>query len=165
MPESNNKSADGTGNVTCTRRFQFCAGHRVFGHENKCSNLHGHNYVAYVTCQAQLSPDAVDSIGRVIDFSVIKERIGQWIDYAWDHGFIIHEKDSAARKVLELMSELMLQENKTQKIYYLPYNPTAENMARYLVEQMSQALLAGTNVDMIGCVIQETENCSAEFTR
>ena len=53
--------------ITCTRRIQFCAGHRVMGHEGKCRNLHGHNYVVFVTAQA----DELDSVGRVIDFSVL----------------------------------------------------------------------------------------------
>ena len=71
--------------ITCTRRFQFCAGHRVHRHESKCRNLHGHNYVLFVTVTA---PE-LDSLGRVIDFSIIKGLVGDWIDSKWDHGFIL----------------------------------------------------------------------------
>ena len=75
--------------TTATRRVQFCAGHRVMGHENKCAHLHGHNYVALITARA----DKLDSVGRVIDFSVIKQRVGGWIEQHWDHGFIIARND------------------------------------------------------------------------
>ena len=62
--------------ISCTRRIQFCAGHRVLGHENKCANAHGHNYVAYISARS----NDLDKVGRVIDFSVLKEKIGGWID-------------------------------------------------------------------------------------
>ncbi len=39
--------------ITATRRVQFCAGHRVHRHESKCRNLHGHNYVAFFTAEAE----------------------------------------------------------------------------------------------------------------
>src|SRR5262249_22784820 len=55
--------------ITATRRIQFAAGHRVFGHEGKCRYLHGHNFVALVTAAA----DDLDAVGRVIDFGVLKE--------------------------------------------------------------------------------------------
>lgn len=38
--------------ITCTRRLQFCAGHRVLGHEGKCARPHGHNYTLFVTAKA-----------------------------------------------------------------------------------------------------------------
>ena len=30
--------------ITCTRRIEFDAAHRVMGHEGKCKHLHGHRY-------------------------------------------------------------------------------------------------------------------------
>lgn len=156
--------------VTCTRRIQFCAGHRVLGHENKCAALHGHNYVVYVYARAecpelQEGEFVVDSIGRVIDFSVLKERIGGWIEDNWDHGFILHKEDRGARDALGIMSVHMEQcENrKPQKLFLMPYNPTAENMARFLVTEIAPRVMGGTNVTIHKCVVHETENCSAEY--
>ena len=34
-------------NITATRYHDICAGHRVYGHEGKCSHFHGHNYRIY----------------------------------------------------------------------------------------------------------------------
>ena len=62
--------------ITATRRLQFAAGHRVHGHEGKCRHLHGHNFVVFLTAAAE----NLDAVGRVIDFGVLKERIGGWIE-------------------------------------------------------------------------------------
>lgn len=135
--------------ITCTRRIQFCAGHRVHNHESKCRNLHGHNYVAMFEADAPL-----DSLGRVIDFSVLKERIGGWIDSQWDHGFLLWQDDAEAIAAVSSMP--------SQKMYLMPYNPTAENMAKYLLERVCPSLLDGTGVDVVSVRIWETENCYAD---
>src|SRR4051812_38105417 len=69
--------------ILAVRRLNFCAGHRVFGHENKCARLHGHNYTVYVHAEGIDRP--IDGLGRVIDFSVLKERLGAFIDTRMDH--------------------------------------------------------------------------------
>ena len=138
--------------ITCTRRIQFCSGHRVFGHEGKCQYIHGHNYVALVTAQAK----DLDSIGRVIDFSVLKEKIGGWIDRNWDHGCIFWAED---RDAISGVSA-----SRPSRIYLLPNNPTAENMAKHLLHVVSPAELVGTSVVVTAVRIWETENCYADAT-
>ena len=152
--------------ITCTRRIQFCAGHRVYGHEGKCRNIHGHNYVALFTAQAE----ALDGIGRVIDFSVLKERLGGWIEENWDHGFIYWEDDP------EMVSLFILSRIPTDfgeaitkrsspngefKAYCLPENPTAENMAVYLLHEIAPTMLEGTGIWLNKVQLWETENCYA----
>lgn len=158
-------------NVTCTRRLQFCAGHRVMGHESKCAHLHGHNYVVWLTAEMivddQYHPDAtrVDKVGRVIDFSVLKYKVGTWIERVWDHGFLFHTQDVAAYRALKLMSSGTFDEKPIdQKMFPMPYNPTAENIARYLLEVVGPDLLDGTGVRLCKVRVDETENCSAEVT-
>lgn len=149
------------GTVTATRRVQFCAGHRVAGHENKCRHLHGHNYV--VLFEARAVPDAeddVDAIGRVIDFAVLKERLGGWIDANWDHGFIVSATDQATLSVLQFFGNV---EDFVQKVFELPYNPTAENLARYLGSEVAPLALAGTGVEVVRVTVWETENCLATW--
>jgi 6-pyruvoyltetrahydropterin/6-carboxytetrahydropterin synthase len=128
------------------------------GHENKCAHLHGHNYVALVTAEGERGP--VDALNRVIDFSVLKERIGDWIDKQWDHGFLMHANDNAAKQALVTFNTL-IGAPFTQKIFFLPYNPTAEGMARYLLEK-SPSLLSGTGVRLTHVRMWETENCYAD---
>lgn len=135
---------------TCTRRIQFCAGHRVLGHEGKCANLHGHNYVALFTAMGHL-----DSVGRVIDFSVLKEKIGGWIDLNWDHGFLFSYKDTVVHSMF--LSEAMIQ----MKSSRCSFNPTAEEMARYLLEHVCVVALQNTGVRVVKVQLWETENCFA----
>lgn len=150
--------------ITATRRIQFCAGHRVMGHESKCAHLHGHNYVALITVKAEL-PKGVDDIGRVIDFSAIKNIAGKWIDEKWDHGFILHQGDTAAQKALAAFEMFMDGPAPgvpfAQKTYFMPYNPTAENMAKYLQEVILPKILP-PEIKPVKVRIWETENCYAD---
>ena len=57
--------------LTAERYHDISCGHRVVGHENKCRHLHGHNYRVHFVCTAA----NLDHIGRVIDFSIIKEKL------------------------------------------------------------------------------------------
>lgn len=137
--------------MLATRRIQFCAGHRVHNHESECRNLHGHNYVVFFTARG-IDRDK-DELGRVIDFSVLKEKLGGWIFDNWDHGFLVWEDDL---KIVRLLREL------GHKTYQLPYNPTAENMADYLLNVVGPMTLKTTGVRLIKVVLWETENCYAE---
>lgn len=138
--------------ITCTRRIQFCSGHRVYGHESKCAHLHGHNYVAMLTAHA----DALDSVGRVIDFGVLKERVGGWIDQNWDHGCVLWQGDGEALAAVESCLPA--------KVYRLPVNPTAENMADHLLRAVGPEVLADTGISLSAVRLWETENCYADAT-
>lgn len=135
--------------IRCIRRIGFCSGHRLMNHEGKCIHMHGHNYTAEIYAEAQ----QLDDLGRVIDFSVLKEKIGGWIDTHWDHGFIRHTADLETAQALKLTKS---------KEFALPYNPTAENLARYLLETVCPAELATHQVHVTKVVMWETENCYAE---
>lgn len=138
--------------ITCSRLIHFCAGHRVAGHENKCKNIHGHNYL--VTLTARGVDSEVDGIGRVIDFSVLKDKVGGWVEREWDHGFIHWHVDMEVRHALEAMPGT--------KTFALPYNPTAENLAKFLLAKANDELLAGTGVRLVSVRVDETPNCFAE---
>lgn len=139
--------------MIATRRIQFCAGHRVLGHESKCANPHGHNYVAFFHAKAE---SGLDELGRVIDFSVLKEKIGGWIDEHWDHTFILHAEDK------DLF--LSLSKHHQKRIYEMPNNPTAENMAHHLLTRICPHVLTGTGVQVVKVTLWETENCYAEVS-
>ena len=138
--------------VTATRRIQFAMGHRVHGHEGKCRHLHGHNFVAFVTAAAA----NLDAVGRVIDFGVLKERVGGWIEREWDHGFVVWTGDTEARRALAQVDG--------QKIYVLATNPTAENLAEPLLRVVGPLALDGSGVQLVKVTLYETENGIAEAT-
>lgn len=134
--------------ITITKRLTFCAGHRVLGHESKCAHMHGHNYAAEITATGNL-----DTVGRVIDFAVIKLVVGAWIDRYWDHGFLINQRD--------LDVEAALLSVPGSKIFVMPDNPTAENMARFLLG-MCDKLLKDSGIRITRVRIHETETCYAD---
>lgn len=138
--------------LTIMKRVHFCAGHRLYGHGGKCEFFHGHNYVAefYV---ASADGD-VDDVGRVIDFRHLKELLTTWLDENWDHGFLLSEADENGRAALEQVQPC--------KLFVMPYNPTAENMARYLLDHVCPGLLAETNAVATKVVIWETRDSFAE---
>ena len=137
------------------RQVKFCAGHRLLGHEGKCANLHGHNYLI----QFHVTGNEIDELGRVVDFGVINRLCKGWIDDHWDHGFIVWDADENALTALEQV--------RPNKIYRLPYNPTAENMARYLLDEVGPTLIEtikGYDLRLTKVVVWETENAFAEVT-
>ena len=154
---------------TAVRRLQFCAGHRVHKHESKCNNMHGHNYVIYFHARASetmaILGGELDKLGRVIDFSVLKAKMNNWIQTHWDHGFIYYENDIELDRIFKVRDgELMSGDLSTHKSYKMPYNPTAENMAYYLLHKICPKEFKDTDVEIYKIVLWETENCFAEVS-
>lgn len=152
--------------ITITRIFGFDSGHRVLGHEGKCANLHGHRYTAEVTVTAK----DLDKIGRVIDFSVIKRDVGNWIDTYWDHNMILHVKDPLA--IIHSADGHLETNNHTygtravfgpKDPFIMPdeMNPTAENMAAVLFHQ-AQEILKPYDLAVVHVRLYETPNCFAD---
>jgi 6-pyruvoyltetrahydropterin/6-carboxytetrahydropterin synthase len=137
--------------ATVMRKIEFDAAHRVLNHESKCANLHGHRYVVEIHARAP----ALDSIGRVIDFSCLKREIGGWIDEHWDHTTILNGKDAELLDALECVK-------KNKPIYGMNENPTAENMASHLLKEVCPNLMGRHGVEVFKIVVWETPNCFAE---
>ncbi|TYR37047.1 6-carboxytetrahydropterin synthase [Sphingobacterium phlebotomi] len=137
--------------ILAERYHDISCGHRVVGHEGKCRFLHGHNYRIHFTIAA----DQLDVIGRVVDFSVIKTTLCAWLEEHFDHKFLIWEKD-------ELLPQL--QEVTRDSLVVVPFNPTAENMAKYLVERIGPQQLKDYPVRLISCKVEETAKCSATYS-
>jgi 6-pyruvoyltetrahydropterin/6-carboxytetrahydropterin synthase len=164
--------------ITVTRYHDFCAGHRVAGHENKCAHLHGHNYRVHFTCvvdpEGYKKLGQLDALGRVIDFSVIKERLCMWLERNWDHKFLAWTGDeivNGIRQVLDLTPSPIPGDAQhpsstvfNRSLCWTPFNPTAENMAKYLVEEVGPRQLEGTGVSLIAVTLYETRKCSATYT-
>ena len=100
--------------------------------------------------------DELDEIGRVIDFSMLRDRIGGWIEKHWDHGFLCHKDDKEVQRVVSAIEG--------QKVFLLDSNPTAENLAWYLLHVVGPQQLAGTNARLVRVALWETENCGAEVS-
>lgn len=134
-----------------TRRFEFCAGHRLLGHEGACANMHGHNYVAEVTVMAA-DAGQLDNLDRVIDFAVVKRLVGGWLDEHWDHAFLYCEDDREVAKALKCVPG--------QRSYPMTANPTAEVMAAHLLWK-AQGLVSHLGVVVVRVQLWETPKCFA----
>lgn len=133
--------------ITCTRRIEFDAAHRVMLHESKCKHLHGHRYALEATFFAP----KLDTLGRVVDFGVIKEKLGGWIDEHWDHATILCAEDKELGDAIAKRTG--------QKIFYLPANPTAENMALYVLREVCPTLFGNHDIGCSRIRLWETPNC------
>lgn len=133
--------------ITATRYHDFSTGHRVYGHESKCAHLHGHNYRIHLTVEA----DELDSVGRVMDFSAIKQHLCYWLEEEWDHKFLVWEKDPFATTLKALDPEGTV---------IVDFNPTAENMGQYLIDEIGPRQLSGTGVKLVSVNIEETRKCN-----
>jgi len=146
--------------ITANRYHDICCGHRVYGHENKCAHLHGHNYrfhfklAANVDTDSQYEQQELDSIGRVIDFSVIKTALCQWLEDNFDHKFLIWENDPIST---------LLKNNDPQGVVVTKFNPTAENIAKFFVDEIAPKQLFGMGVRLVECTIEETRKCSVTY--
>lgn len=171
---------------TVIRSHEICAGHRVVGHESKCRHLHGHNYKFHfkvapkhgcgkVVTRGKLVEDGLDNVGRVIDFSVVKTTLCQWLEDNWDHKFLHWEHDSVINSLIVVASTEFARENNLVKdedydpfvnsLVALPFNPTAENLATYMVDVIGPQLLDQYGVELVECTIEETSKCHVNYCK
>ena len=141
--------------VHAIRYHDISCGHTVYLHEGKCACLHGHNYRVTFYCETEqtdlLGGSVLDEVGRVVDFSVIKSTLCMWLEDNYDHRFLVYEKDPRAKALLQVDSTIVI----------VPFNPTAENLALYLLGRVGPKLLDGTGVILTKVTVEETRKCSA----
>jgi len=134
--------------IKASRYHDFSSGHRVYRHGSKCADLHGHNYRVHFDCEA---PD-LDDVGRVMDFGDIKSRLCMWLEDQWDHKFLIFEEDPWAP---------LLKQMNPEGVVVTPFNPTAENMAQFLLNVIGPQQLIDSPVELVKVTIEETRKCAA----
>jgi 6-pyruvoyltetrahydropterin/6-carboxytetrahydropterin synthase len=143
--------------ITAKRYHDISVGHRVHNHESKCAHLHGHNYRIHFTVEA----NELDGIGRVLDFSVIKEKLCMWLEDNWDHKFLAWEDDPLMQTLRYAAVDTQSGQMVEESVVWVPFNPTAENMAEHLLHTIGPMQLVGTGAFLISVEIEETRKCSA----
>jgi 6-pyruvoyltetrahydropterin/6-carboxytetrahydropterin synthase len=112
----------------------FAAGHALRNYRGKCENVHGHNY----RCQVTLEGADLDEIGLLVDFVELKRAV---------HG------------VLDRLDHQWLNE-------FPPFdvlNPSAENMARYIYQQVAEGLKVREGVRIALVKLWETDTAYATY--
>ncbi len=113
----------------------FAAAHNLRGYKGKCEDLHGHNYKVRVL----LAGPELDSVGLLYDFVHLKQVI-QGVIRSLDHKYL----------------------NELSPFDVL--NPSAENIARYLHDEMTKQLHRTANGASIAAVtVWETETTAATY--
>ncbi|HUD98954.1 MAG TPA: 6-carboxytetrahydropterin synthase QueD [Bryobacteraceae bacterium] len=112
----------------------FSAGHALRNYKGKCENPHGHNY----RIQVIFSGPELDSIGLLLDFVAVKKLMQTVVDRL-DHQYL---NDLAPFDVL---------------------NPSAENMAKYFYDEISEGLGRCAPVKLGQVRVWETDTTSATY--
>lgn len=112
----------------------FAAGHALRDYKGGCENVHGHNYRVRVTVQG----DQLDRAGLLVDFLDLNQLISGAVAYL-DHRFI---------NDLPPFDEI---------------NPSAENMARYFFDRLSDGLKNEVPVRISEVRVWETDTTSAVY--
>lgn len=144
------------------RSHEIDCGHRVVGQGGKCEHLHGHRYkITFGVTAVRM----LDEVGRVLDFSVMKSVLCQWLEDNWDHKTLIWNEDPDMIRINSVMEGreggLLLR----RSIVWVPFNPTAENMASYLLGNGNYLLKDYTEVELVSVRVEETSKCYTEVVR
>ncbi|MGK0290767.1 MAG: 6-pyruvoyltetrahydropterin/6-carboxytetrahydropterin synthase [bacterium] len=99
--------------------FKAEMAHRVVGsYTTRCQGLHGHSYLFEVFLEGKSQDDAQ----MLMDFKRLKEKYNNLLD-GFDHTLVVWEED---KELVALAPEL------NPRYIILPYNTTAEQMARHI---------------------------------
>ena len=112
----------------------FAAGHALRGYRGKCENVHGHNYRVEVSVEG---PE-LDSIGLLVDFGDVKKLV-RAIVARLDHRFI---NDLPPFDIV---------------------NPSAENMAKFIYDEVASGLGVRPGVRIAWVKLWETDTSSAVY--
>lgn len=105
------------------KEIEFCYGHRLLNHQGKCRHLHGHNARARIV----LESPSLDAMGMVCDFAEVSRIARSFIDEELDHTMLMHRDDPFLPSIQQA----------GERVYVMGENPTAENIARLIFEQVS----------------------------
>ena len=129
-----------------TRELTFCYGHRLLEYDGKCRHLHGHNGRVVIT----LSTAALDRLGMVVDFTLLKRVVGGWIDEQLDHKMLLHCDDPA----------LAFLRQQNEPVFVMDANPTAENIAKLIFDYA-----ASQGFPVVEVKLWETESSCATYAK
>lgn len=109
--------------VTCTKRIEFDAAHRLLSHKGLCWNLHGHRYALEVTLSGTPDPKT----GLLRDFSDVKSIVEEHVVSEWDHACLVNESDP--------ILPVLVSHGMRNFVFY-GCDPTAEAMAELALAKL-----------------------------
>lgn len=138
-------------NIRITKEFDFETAHALDGYEGKCKDIHGHSYHLKITLIGEPNRNtSLSDCGMVVDFGDIKKIVREHVYEEFDHRLIL--RDDSRFKGLE---------NTNERIRYVPYQPTCENMLIEIVTLIQQHLSGETKLH--SAFLRETHTSYAEW--
>jgi 6-pyruvoyltetrahydropterin/6-carboxytetrahydropterin synthase len=151
------------------KEFTWDMGHRITKHGGKCYNLHGHTYKAVVW----VSDSGLNSMGMVLDFYDLTQVMNPIVEEL-DHAFMLYDNDVVMRSFFDIVSiyqdleessvsvndsyDLYIPE-KMFKVKIVPFESTAENIAKYIFERVREKIPNVSKVE-----VYETPKSVAVYT-
>lgn len=142
--------------VEGTRKVEIDTGHRLYHHDWKCQNPHGHRYKIELTIGGLINSEKM-----VADFGDLKDLMWGVLDNDIDHGMLLNKKDE---EFIELC------EKKGWRHRVMDGDPTVENIADWLWDQFEEYAdrdmeMYRTRWRIIEIKVWETPNCSVSIRR
>jgi len=139
------------GKVRITKEFKFEMAHALHGYDGLCANIHGHSYRLWVTVRGNVKKENKHiKDGMVMDFTDLKSIIKPTIIKKYDHSLVLNANSPHANLDLSAFD----------KVYYLPYQPTSENLVTDFANSITSLL--PENVELLKVVLSETVSSFAE---
>ena len=140
--------------VRITKEFKFEMAHALHGYDGLCANIHGHSYRLWVTVRGDVKKENKHiKDGMVMDFDDLKSIINPTIIKKYDHSLVLNANSPHANLDLSAFD----------KVYYLPYQPTSENLVTDFANSITSLL--PENVELLKVVLSETVSSFAEWNK
>ncbi|MGY8988637.1 MAG: 6-pyruvoyl trahydropterin synthase family protein [Flavobacteriales bacterium] len=140
------------GKVRITKEFKFEMAHALYGYDGLCANIHGHSYRLWVTVRGNVKKENKHiKDGMVMDFMDLKSIIKPTIISKYDHSLVLNANSPHSNLDLSAFD----------KVYYLPYQPTSENLVTDFANSITSLL--PENVELLRVVLSETVSSFAEW--
>jgi 6-pyruvoyltetrahydropterin/6-carboxytetrahydropterin synthase len=138
--------------IRITKEFNFEMAHALHGYDGLCANIHGHSYRLWVTVRGNVKKENKHiKDGMVMDFTDLKSIIKPIIIKKYDHSLVLNANSPHANLDLSAFD----------KVYYLPYQPTSENLVSDFANSITSLL--PENVELLKVVLSETVSSFAEW--
>ena len=138
--------------IRITKEFKFEMAHALYGYDGLCKNIHGHSYRLWVSIRGEvMNRRGEKKDGMVMDFDILKSIVKPDIIDKYDHSLVLNAKTEHAKIDLSAF----------EKVFLLPYQPTAENLVVDFAEQIKSKL--PKNIELYKVVLSETATSFAEW--
>ncbi len=150
-----------TEEVIIRRQMYTETAHRLLHYEGRCAHIHGHSWLWQVEVKGKVDKET----GMVMDFSELKADMMNILD-PLDHSLVLWYKDPLARLLMQnkkFFSALVTTDSleRQPRLHLVPWNPTSENLAKYVKERLLYTFKRLDNrneLAVVKVVVSETRN-------